>query len=54
MKTIIRTESSYTAMHKGRSRAVARATFSDGTKEIVALCDIVTVEGKKQLRKTSR
>lgn len=54
MKNIIRLSTSYTAYHKGRCRTVSLATFADGSKDIVALCDIETRDGKKYLRNVNR
>lgn len=51
---IIKTETPYTADHHGRVRVVTRATWSDGSQSMVAVKDIVTINGKKTERKTKR
>lgn len=54
MKSIVKTGTSYTAEIHGRIRQCTLATFEDGKTELVALCDIITRDGRKYLSRTPR
>ena len=54
MKRIVKTGKSYTAEIYGRMCHCTVATFGDGTSEIIAICDIVSCDGRKFLSRTPR
>jgi len=54
MKRIVKTGTTYTAEIHGRVRHCTVATFDDGTTDLVAICDIVSRDGRKFLSLTPR
>ena len=54
MKRIIKTGTCYTAEIHGRIRRCTVATFEDKSTQLVAICDIINLDGQRFLSSTPR